>query len=215
METSQDEHHPLMLLQQGISDPAERAAYEASLKRMINLYGFLSIGLTAFIPLLWRLYLIDTTSLNTTGYKVAAYVNLFTWSPYVGAVLLFWLSGSSDLFVDWVVGAMRFSILGPWFVNFFAIYVIGKTGLSETSPLQISSMTGYVFYSFVTMVLQFRMTPSIQAYQTRNDPYKENLYRDYREPEQDLEPAPPMEDTSYLEPGQDASGEWPTDEERA
>lgn len=41
------------------------------------------------------------------------------------------------------------------------------------------------------------------------------MYRDYREPEQDLEPAPPMEDTSYLEPGQEASGEWPTDEERA
>ena len=154
----------MMLLQQGSSDPAERAAYEAGLKSMINLYGFMSIALSAFMPLLWRMYLIDSTSLNTTGYKVAAYINLFTWSPYAGAVLLFWLSGSSDLFVDWVVSAMRFSVLGPWFANFFAIYVIGKTGVADASALQIGAMSGYVFYSFTTMVLQFRITPSIQAY---------------------------------------------------
>ena len=89
------------------------------------------------MPALWRLYLINDSSnaLNTTGYKVAAYINLFTWSPYAGAVILFWLSGGSEIFDDWIVSTMRFSILGPWFVNPLAIYIMGKTGLSNSSTV--------------------------------------------------------------------------------
>ena len=117
------------------TDGMTREEYEASLRGQVNLYGLISIALTAAMPALWRLYLIDdsTNGLNTTGYKVAAYINLFTWSPYAGAVILFWLSGGSEIFDDWIVSTMRFSILGPWFVNPLAIYIIGKTGLSNSS----------------------------------------------------------------------------------
>ena len=131
-----------------------REEYEAYLKGQVNLYGLISIALTAAMPALWRLYLIDATNgLSTTGYKVAAYINLFTWSPYAGAILLFWLSGGSEIFDDWIVSTMRFSVLGPWFINPFAIYVIGKTGLSDTSTVQIGAMVSYVTYSLLMMVL--------------------------------------------------------------
>ena len=124
---------PFTMLQ--ATDGMTREEYEASLRGQVNLYGLISIALTAAMPALWRLYLIDdsTNGLNTTGYKVAAYINLFTWSPYAGAVILFWLSGGSEIFDDWIVSTMRFSILGPWFVNPLAIYIIGKTGLSNSS----------------------------------------------------------------------------------
>ena len=124
---------PYTMLQ--ATDGMTREEYEASLRGQVNLYGLISIALTAAMPALWRLYLIDdsTNGLNTTGYKVAAYINLFTWSPYAGAVILFWLSGGSEIFDDWIVSTMRFSILGPWFVNPLAIYIIGKTGLSNSS----------------------------------------------------------------------------------
>ena len=126
---------PYTMLQ--ATDGMTREEYEASLRGQVNLYGLISIALTAAMPALWRLYLIDdsTNGLNTTGYKVAAYINLFTWSPYAGAVILFWLSGGSEIFDDWIVSTMRFSILGPWFVNPLAIYIIGKTGLSNSSTV--------------------------------------------------------------------------------
>ena len=126
---------PYTMLQ--ATDGMTREEYEASLRGQLNLYGLISIALTAAMPALWRLYLIDdsTNGLNTTGYKVAAYINLFTWSPYAGAVILFWLSGGSEIFDDWIVSTMRFSILGPWFVNPLAIYIIGKTGLSNSSTV--------------------------------------------------------------------------------
>ena len=107
----------------------------------------------AFIPSFWRFFLIDTSTLNTAGYKVAAYINLFTWSPYAGAILLFWMSGSNDFFVDMLVSTMKFSIAGPWFLNFFAIYVIFATGLTTLNGLTIGASVGYVFYSFVTMAM--------------------------------------------------------------
>ena len=126
---------PYTMLQ--ATDGMTREEYEASLRGEVDLYGLISIALTAAMPALWRLYLIDdsTNGLNTTGYKVAAYINLFTWSPYAGAVILFWLSGGSEIFDDWIVSTMRFSILGPWFVNPLAIYIIGKTGLSNSSTV--------------------------------------------------------------------------------
>ena len=126
---------PYTMLQ--ATDGMTREEYEASLRGQVNLYGLISIALTAAMPALWRLYLIDdsTNGLNTTGYKVAAYINLFAWSPYAGAVILFWLSGGSEIFDDWIVSTMRFSILGPWFVNPLAIYIIGKTGLSNSSTV--------------------------------------------------------------------------------
>ena len=141
--------------------------YVDGLKNMVNFYGYLSIISASFTPLLWSFYMSSNASLNTTGYKVGAYINLFFWGPYVGAILLFWVSGSSDIFVDWLVATMRFSIAGPWFFNFYAIYAVFKTGLVDTSALQIGAAFIYVFYSMVAMAAQFSLAPSVQTYADR------------------------------------------------
>ena len=123
------------------------------------------------MPMLWRNVLSSSSDFATTGYKVAAYVHLISFGPYAFMILPFWLTLGNDLFVEWLVSAMRFSVMGPWFLNFYALYVIGKTSVPDLSALQIAAATAYAGYSLLTMILQKRMTPKIMAYSLRNAPY--------------------------------------------
>ena len=188
--------------------------YVDGLKNMVNFYGFLSIMSASFTPLLWTMYMQNTTTLNTTGYKVGAYINLFSWGPYASAILLFWLSGSNEIFVDWLVSTMKFSVAGPWFFNFYAIYVIFKTGFTaDSGTIQTAAAFSYVFYSTISMWAQFTVAPFVIEYSHRDAHLEANSYRDYEEPMQDEKDAPVMADDSYLNGPQEESGPWPTDEE--
>ena len=56
---------------------------------------------------------------------------------------------------------MRLSVGGPWFFNFYALYVIGLTGLADTSVTQFLAFFGYLFYSGVSMAIQFLLVPKV------------------------------------------------------
>ena len=154
----------------------------------------------------------NNSALGTTGYKVAAYINLFSFTPFALFYLTYLLFGTR---VNYLLGfSMRLSVLGPWMLNFYAIYVLIKTGLSSSSVIQYVGLVAYLAYAVLQMVIQVNLFPAITTFLTGEVAYKENFYRDYVAPAQDIKAPPNMEDFSYLDSAQEESGPWPTDEER-
>ena len=77
---------------------------------------------------------------------------------------------------------MRLSVLGPWFLNFYAIYVLIKTGLASSSVIQYVGLVAYLAYAVWQMVIQVNLFPAITTFLTGEVTYKENFYRDYVQP---------------------------------
>ena len=111
------------------------------------------------MPLLWKYFLEGSTNFNTAGYKVAAYTNLITWTPYASVFLLYWLSGRAPVVAAWLEGSLTFSLLGPWLLNIYAIYAIFTTGLGSFT--KFLGMLVFVTWNLVQMVVQFRYVPTV------------------------------------------------------
>ena len=124
---------------------------EAELSKVTNTYGALALAISVFMPTLWKLVFSQSSSLNTTGYKVAAYINMIFFGPYGLSMLIYWTFGSSKFATGALESTARFSVAGPWFFNFYTIFVLLWTGLVDTSINQFLGFFGYLFFSAVTM----------------------------------------------------------------
>ena len=106
----------------------------------------------------------NNSALGTTGYKVAAYINLFCFTPFALFYLTYLMFGTR---VNYLLGfSMRLSVLGPWMLNFYAIYVVIKTGLASSSVVQYAALAGYLAYAFWQMVIQVNLFPAITTFLT-------------------------------------------------
>ena len=106
----------------------------------------------------------NNSDLGTTGYKVAAYINLFSFTPFALFYVMYLLFGTR---VNYLLGAsMRLSVLGPWLLNFYAIYVVVKTGLANSSVLQYLALVNYLAYAVFQMVIQVNLFPAITYFLT-------------------------------------------------
>ena len=87
----------------------------------VHLYGQASLVLSTTLPLLYKLYLEDTTTLNTTGFKLGAYVSVIGWAPVALGYLSYLLNGEDSTAL---VGlGLNWSLFGTWFLNFYVNYV--------------------------------------------------------------------------------------------
>lgn len=117
----------------------------------VHFYGLMSIVMASAMPLLWMFVMRDN-SFNT-GFKVSAYVNLIFATPYGFFYLLFFILGEARWLASWLDTTMRFSVAGPWFFNFYAIYVIIYLCITETSSaaLNYAALAAYLAYSVAAM----------------------------------------------------------------
>ena len=162
------------------------------------------------MPLLWKFVFEGSTNFNTTGYKVAAYTNLFSWSPYALFVVVYWATSRAAILHQFLESSLTLSILGPWLFNFYSIYAIGKTGLTNSSSAQILGLVGYIIYSGLMMLIQYRLAPTVLQVSYEDLAPETNFYRDYQEPKPDRKPAPEMEEDDYLAETEASGGAWPT-----
>ena len=206
METTLDHQHVVVMQ----SNPGESNAINPA--TAVNIYGVLSIVFASAFPLLWNNSMKSSTNFATTGYKVAAYLNLVSWSPFALVALFYWVT-RADFLAAWIDTAMRFSVAGPWFFNIYVLYVIGRTGLVNNSTTQFLAFVGYLAYSFIQLVSTFALVPGVAAFSAKETASPTNSYRDYVIPEQDTKESPDMEDLSYLDDAQAEGGSWPTDSE--
>ena len=63
----------------------------------INNYGLLSIVGATLFPGLWNFAWKGSENMDSTGFKVAAYVNLVFFAPFAGAFLLHLISGKASV----------------------------------------------------------------------------------------------------------------------
>lgn len=129
----------------------------------IHNFGQLSIVMACLMPLVWRFVMRDTFN---TGFKVGAYINMIFASPYGFIYLLFFAMGESRYLASWLDSAMRFGVAGPWFFNFFAIYVIVYVNVTDSSAsvLNYPALAGYVTYSAAIMYFQYLWVPGVARY---------------------------------------------------
>ena len=138
-------------------------------KADFNTYGVLSVVFTTSFPLLWKYILSDSATYNTTGYKIAAYSHLFTWSPLALTYTFFSIFGTGYS-LDWVDSAMRFSVAGPWLIQIFAIYVLFATGIENTSAPEFVGVFTFIAYNIAQMAMQYVLIPGVSAYTTGYEP---------------------------------------------
>ena len=180
----------------------------------VHNFGQLSIVMASAMPLIWRFLMRDTFN---TGFKVGAYINMIFSAPFGFIYALFFMLGESRMLAGWLDSAMRFSVAGPYFFNFFAIYVIVFVSVTDSSSsvLNYPALAGYVVYSAAIMYYQYLWVPGVaRYYQEESVVPSQNSYKT-EVGATDQEDSPDMDDASYLDKNQEEAGEWPSEEKEA
>ena len=175
---------------------ADIQEYNASVSA-VNWYGIWSVIFATTTPLVYKLVIENLSDFNATGYKVGAYTNLVSWGPYAFVYFFYWLTGGAEIVLGLLDQVLRFGILGPWFFNIYAMFVIGKTGFVDATAMKIGGFAVYFVYSVFTMAVQFTLAPSILELSAIEATPSYNSYRDYEEPRQDEKEAPEMDNEDY------------------
>ena len=151
----------------------------------VHYYGILSLVMATAMPLLFNFWFKSTSDLNTAGYKVGSYFNMIFAGPYVVSYVFFLLTGASRIMAGWLDTTMRISIAGPWFFNFYAIFVIFMTGLSKSTVLQWIMLVFYLGYSAAQMYFQFMFAAGVANFYLRESIVGEQKFEDWETPEKD------------------------------
>ena len=113
--------------------------------------------------MLWRFVMRDSYN---TGFKVAAYVNLVFAFPYALVYCFFLMLGEARYMASYLDSAMRWSVAGPFFLNFFAIYVMIYLPVTDSSigAQDYIALGGYLVYSFFVMSYTYQWVPGVSRY---------------------------------------------------
>ena len=167
----------------------------------VHNFGFLSVGMVSVLPLLW-VFLLKDNSFGT-GFKVASYVNLVFSTPYTLVYFIFLLLGQSRLFGSWLDTTMRFSVAGPWFFNFYAIYVMAYMGITDAAEggvVNLAALVLYIGYSAAVMYAQYSWVPGVARYYIGVTAITEAAMTPTLNSQPPVsEEAPNMDDMSYLD----------------
>jgi len=120
----------------------------------VHSFGQLSLIMATAMPLAWRFAMRDTFN---TGFKVAAYINMIFSAPYSFVYLLFLAVGDSRDVAFYLDNAMRWSVAGIFFLNFFAIYVMIYLAITDSSSgvADYVGLAAYLAYSFFAMMYSY------------------------------------------------------------
>ena len=151
------------------------------------------------MPLAWRFVMRDTFN---TGFKVAAYVNMIFSAPYSAVYLVFLGLGESRDAAFYLDNAMKWSLAGIFFLNFFAIYVMIYLAITDSSSgvVDYIGVAAYLAYSFFAMMYSYYWVPGVARYYHEESTIPStrrasqlNMRRDGDDT------APDMDDETYLE----------------
>ena len=128
----------------------------------VEMYGIASLAIATAFPLVWKLLLEGNATLGTTGLKLATYFNLLGYGPYAVGYLAYLLLGED---ATTLLGlGMNWSLVGTWFLNFYAIYVTFYNSLASFSLTKLITAAVYSGFSAGTMAMQVVLIPGVNSY---------------------------------------------------
>ena len=87
------------------------------------IYGFTAISLAFGPTYLWHTVFKNNQKLDEVGYKFASYSSFYVWTP-VAIISTIHLIKQTPFVDSFLVYSIKFSILGPWFFNIMAVYMM-------------------------------------------------------------------------------------------
>ena len=178
----------------------------------VEMYGIASIAIATTFPLIWKLVLEDHATFGTTGLKLATYFNLLGYGPYAVGYLAYLVYGQDAATLLGL--GMNWSLVGTWFLNFYAIYVTFYNSLTSFSLTKLITAAIYSGYSAATMAMQVVLIPGVNSY-IRGYNFNESRL-DYESPEQDrkqITDFDAIKDNAFITGEDEATAGFPDEEE--
>ena len=110
--------------------------------------------------------------------------------------------------------ALGYSVAGPFFFNFYAIYVLLRSTFSDASVQKTLGFIGYLIYSAVVMIVAVKQAPGVAMYWLEEAAKPDSFWTNWVPPSQDSKAAPDFDDSAYLDELIDGAGNWPSSQEK-